>query len=155
MTDTIRLARCGDMAALAALVHHAVHDGAAGAYTREQLKAWSPAPRSAAAMAERLSGQWILMAQDDHGAAGVFTLTGDGEIDFAYVRPDRKGDGLAGRLHDAVLAEARRRALTALTVQASHIARRFFEKRGWTLMETQIVRPNGVAMENHLMVRTL
>ncbi|XBQ15512.1 MAG: GNAT family N-acetyltransferase [Oceanicaulis sp.] len=151
MTDTIRTAHCGDMAALAALLHHAVHEGAAGAYTPEQQAAWSPAPRSAAEMAERLRGQWIVMAQDAAGPAGFFTLTAKGEIDFAYVRPDRKGDGLAGRLYDGVIAEARRRGLETLTVQASHIARRFFEKRGWTLIATQTVRPNGVAMENHRM----
>ena len=151
MNDTIRLAHCGDMAGLAALVHRAVHEGAAGAYSPAQQDAWSPAPRSAGAMAERLSGQWMLMAEDDHGPAGLFTLTAEGEIDFAYVRPDRKGDGLADRLYDRIVAEARRRGLAALTVQASHVARRFFEKRGWSLVATQTVRPNGVAMENHRM----
>jgi len=154
-SDTIRPAHCGDMAGLAALIHAAVHQGAAGAYTAQQRAAWSPTPRTASAMAERLSGQIILAAEDARGLSGVFTLTADGETDFAYVRPDRKGDGLAGRLYDAVLAEARRRALTGLTVQASHIARRFFEKRGWTLVETQTVRPNGVAMENHRMMLNL
>ncbi|MEQ8404300.1 MAG: GNAT family N-acetyltransferase [Oceanicaulis sp.] len=152
MTDTIRPAHCGDMTALAALVHRAVHEGASGAYTPEQQAAWSPAPRSAGEMADRLSGQWIVMAEDTDGPAGFFTLTADGEIDFAYVRPDRKGDGLAGRLYERVLTEARRRGLERLTVQASHVARRFFAKRGWTLVETQTVRPNGVAMENHRMM---
>ncbi|MGX6647588.1 GNAT family N-acetyltransferase [Maricaulaceae bacterium MS644] len=151
-SDTIRLAHCGDMAGLAALIHAAVHEGAAGAYTPDQLAAWSPAPRSAAGMAKRLSGQIILAAEDAAGLSGVFTLTGAGEIDFAYVRPDRKGDGLAGALYDAILQHARARGLATLTVQASHIARRFFEKRGWTLVETQTVRPNGVAMENHRMM---
>lgn len=154
-TDTIRLAHCGDMAGLAVLIHTAVHEGAAGAYTPQQRVAWSPAPRSAAAMAERLAGQIILAAEDASGLSGVFTLTEGGEIDFAYVRPDRKGDGLAAKLHDAILGEARRRGLSTLTVQASHIARRFFEKRGWTVVETQTVRPNGVAMENHRMMLKL
>lgn len=154
-TDTIRLAHCGDMAGLAALIHAAVHEGAAGAYSREQRAAWSPAPRSAAALAERLAGQIILAGEDASGLSGVFTLTEVGEIDFAYVRPDRKGDGLAGALYDAILQQARTRKLPTLTVQASHIARRFFEKHGWTLVETQTVRPNGVAMENHRMMLKL
>ncbi|MGJ3233194.1 MAG: GNAT family N-acetyltransferase [Oceanicaulis sp.] len=155
MTDTFRLAHCGDMAGLAALLHRAVHEGAAGAYTPEQRAAWSPAPRSAAAMGERLEGQWILMAEDAAGPAGFFTLTAGGLIDLAYLRPDRKGDGLAGRLYDALLAEADRRGLAVLTVEASHIARRFFEKRGWTVIKTQTVTPGGVAMENHRMMLDL
>lgn len=152
MPDKLRLAHCGDMTGLAALVHHAVHEGASGAYTPEQQAAWSPAPRSAAAMAERLSGQWIIMAEDASGPAGFFTLSPEGEIDFAYVRPDRKGDGLAAALYEPVLAEARAAGYTTLTVQASHLARRFFEKRGWRVESTQTVWPNGVAMENHRMV---
>ncbi|WP_439636771.1 GNAT family N-acetyltransferase [Oceanicaulis sp.] len=151
MSNRIRLAHCGDMAGLGRLWHDAVHTGAVGAYDEAQRKAWSPAPKSAAFMAERLSGQIILVAEDDQGLAGFFTLTPEGELDMAYVRPDRKGDGLAARLLAAILDEARKRDLTTLTVQASHIARKFFEKHGWTLVRTQTVRPNGVEMENHLM----
>ena len=152
MSNRIRLAHCGDMAGLGRLWHDAVHTGAVGAYDEAQRKAWSPAPKSAAFMAERLSGQIILVAEDDQGLAGFFTLTPEGELDMAYVRPDRKGDGLAARLLAAILDEARRRDLTTLTVQASHIARKFFEKHGWTLVQTQTVRPNGVEMQNHRMV---
>ena len=103
-------------------------------------------------MTERLSGQIILVAEDDEGLAGFFTLTPEGELDMAYVRPDRKGDGLAARLLAAIQDEARRRDLATLTVQASHIARKFFEKHGWALVQTQTVRPNGVEMQNHRMV---
>ncbi|WP_375549322.1 GNAT family N-acetyltransferase [Oceanicaulis alexandrii] len=152
MIDRVRIAHCGDMAGLGLLWHDAVHKGAVGAYDAAQLQAWSPAPKSAAFMIERLSGQIILVAEDDEGLAGFFTLTPEGELDMAYVRPDRKGDGLAARLLAAIQDEARRRDLATLTVQASHIARKFFEKHGWALVQTQTVRPNGVEMQNHRMV---
>lgn len=152
MTDRIRLAHCGDMAGLGLLWHEAVHTGAMGAYNEAQRRAWSPAPKSAAIMTERLSGQIILVGEDDQGLAGFFTLTPEGELDMAYVRPDRKGSGLAVQLHQAILDEARRRRLSTLTVNASHIARKFFQKHGWTLVQTQTVRPNGVEMQNHRMV---
>ncbi len=155
MTDTIRSARCGDLNGLAQLIHNAVHEGAAGAYTSAQLAAWSPAPLRASDMGERLAGCTCLVCEDSAGLAGVFTLTGEGCLDLAYVRPDRKGDGLAGRLHDAVLTAALRAGRTRLTVEASHPMRRFLEKRGWVLIETQTVRPNGVAMENHRMALSL
>ena len=151
MTDTLRLMTPADAEALGHMIHRAIHEGAAGAYTPEQLQGWAPAPRSGPAMLERLEGQYILVAEDASGLSGVFTLTDDGEIDFAYVRPDRKGSGLARSLYDATLDEARKRGLKRLTVQASHIARRFFERQGWQLVATQTVHPNGVAMENHRM----
>jgi len=155
MTDQIRLAHCGDMAGLGHLWHTAVHQGAHGAYDDAQRRAWSPAPKSATAMRQRLAGQAVYVAEDERGLAGFFTLRPDGELDMAYVRPDRKGDGLAKRLLDAVIAQGRCWGLEKLTVQASHIARRFFEKHGWTLIATQTVHPNGVAMENHRMERML
>jgi putative acetyltransferase len=155
MPETIRLAHCGDMTALGLLIHDAIRTGAAGAYDDAQREAWSPAPRSASTMAERIEGQTVLVAEDEQGLAGVFTLTRGGLLDLAFVRPDRKGDGLAGRLHDALLESARTAGLERLTVEASHMMRRFLEKRGWILEETQIVHPNGVAMENHRMALSL
>ncbi|MCR9128213.1 MAG: GNAT family N-acetyltransferase [Alphaproteobacteria bacterium] len=152
MTDVIRKAHCGDLGALALLIHDAIHTGAAGAYDEAQRQAWSPAPRSGSEMAARLAGQTVLVAEDDEGLAGVFTLTGDGLLDLAFVRPDRKGDGLAGRLHDALIEAASAAGLKTLTVEASHLMRRFLDKRGWSFVETQTVHPDGVAMENHRMV---
>ena len=153
MTDTIRPFRPEDAAALAALTHSAIHDGAAGAYSPEQLAAWSPKPRSADAFLKRVRGQTVLVAEDDSGLSGFFTLTRDGLLDLAFIRPDRKGDGLASRLHDAILIEARLQGLSTLSVDASHLARRFLEKQGWTLIETQNVHRDGVAIENHRMRR--
>ncbi len=155
MFDRIRLFTSADAPALGQMIHHAIHEGASGPYSAKQLRGWSPAPRDGAAMTQRLEGQFVLVAEDDKGLSGVFTLTDDGEIDFAYVRPDKKGQGLADRLYAAVFEEARRRGLSTLTVQASHIARRFFERQGWQLVETQTVTPNGVAMQNHRMVLDL
>ncbi len=152
MPDLIRKAHCGDMSTLALLIHDSIHTGAAGAYDEAQRRAWSPAPRSGSEMAARLAGQTVLVAEDDEGLAGVFTLASDGLLDLAFVRPDRKGDGLAGRLHEALIEAARAAGLKTLTVEASHLMRRFLEKRGWTFLETQTVHPNGVAMENHRMV---
>jgi len=109
------------------------------------------APMAAGALAQRLGGQTVLVAEDASGLAGVFTLTAEGVLDLAYVRADRKGDGLTGRLHVEILARARAAGLTVLTVEASHLIRRFLEKRGWLLIESQTVRRNGVAIENHKM----
>jgi putative acetyltransferase len=140
---------------VALLIHHAIHEGAAGAYDDAQRVAWSPEPRSGPAMLERLSGQSVLLGADTHGLAGIFTLTQDGLLDLAFVRADRKGDGLAGRLHDALIARARAAGLKSLHTEASHIARRFFAKRGWSLERTQAVELRGASLENHVMVLKL
>ena len=155
MIDQIRLMTEADAGPLAQLMHRAIREGAAGAYSSDQLEAWSPNPYGAETFAARVSGQTVLVAEDEHGAAGFFTLSQDGLLDLAHVRPDRKGDGLAVRLHDAVLTEARRQGLSELRVEASHLARRFLEKQGWSLVRSQIVHRDGVAIENHRMRRVL
>ena len=151
MLDTLRHARTDDMAGLAELWHAAVHEGAAGAYDAEQRQAWMPHVLSADVMAERIAGQICIVGEDARGLAGFFTLTREGVIDLAYVRPDRMGDGLAGRIYERILEEAKALGLSELRVDASHLARRFFEKRGWRFVRTQTVRPGGVAMQNHVM----
>ena len=151
MDDLIRDFRPDDAAGVAILIHRAIHDGAAGAYDEAQRAAWSPEPRTASAMLERLCGQTVLLGEDEDGLAGIFTLTPDGLLDLAFVRVDRKGDGLAGRLHDALIARARDAGLRDLRTEASHIARRFFAKRGWVLERTRTVELRGAALENHVM----
>lgn len=155
MPDRIRPYRESDASGLAALMHRAIREGAADAYTPEQLEAWSPAPVSAQTFANRVAGQTVLVADDERGPAGFFTLDADGRLDLAFVRPDRKGDGLADQLHDAVLDAARAQGLSELTVEASHLAHRFLSKRGWTLIKTQSVDRSGVELKNHIMRRGL
>jgi GNAT superfamily N-acetyltransferase len=65
--------------------------------------------------------------------------TGDAELRRLYVIPDRWGQGLGHRLHDAALQRARRRgAVTAwLTVlEQNNRARRFYERHGWRQAES-------------------
>lgn len=155
MTDTVRAMRDEDAVPLAQLVHRAIHEGASGAYTLEQRIAWSPAPKSADMFLDRVAGQLVLVAEDEIGLSGLFTLTDEGLLDLAFVRPDKMGKGTATALYRKLLEGARERDLARLTVEASHLARRFFEKQGWQCLETQTVTPNGVAMQNHRMILDL
>ena len=151
MTDTLRRYTPSDASALALLIHNAIHEGASSAYSSEQLHAWSPKPKSLADIKHRLHDQICVIAEDETGIAGVMTIKGAGLLDLAFVRADRKGDGLASRLYEALLSHARPLKFTKLSVQASHLARPFFEKKGWRLIKTQTVSVNGVQMENHEM----
>lgn len=153
--EIIRPFEPADADALAHLIHRAIHEGSAGAYDEAQRAAWSPHPRSSPDMIKRVEGQTVLLAEDAAGLTGVFTLTQDGLIDLAFVRPDRMGQGTAGRLYTAILEQARFAGHTELRVEASHLARRFFQKRGWALVATQTVQAGATRLENHRMVHRL
>ncbi len=63
-----------------------------------------------------------------------------------YVRPDRWGQGIGGRLHDAAVAAAAAEgaATVRLTVlEANSAARRMYERRGWRLVPGGRHRPHG------------
>jgi GNAT superfamily N-acetyltransferase len=54
-----------------------------------------------------------------------------GDVQSVYVRADRRGLGLATLLLERVVAEARRRGMTRLTVQSSSRALSLYERAGF------------------------
>lgn len=151
MTTTVRRYRESHAPALAALFHAAVHQGAAGHYTREQLHAWSPAPKDPGELNTRLAPQAVFVAEDETGLAGFMTLEADGHLDMAFVHPRVQGKGVTGLLMDALMDEARSRGMTRLNTEASHPFRRFLERRDWQHIATQEVDCRGVMLTNHRM----
>lgn len=83
---------------------------------------------------------WALLAFDGDEPAGLVSLLADEAPATAYlwqlfVRPPYWGTGLADRLHDAFLAEARARGYERgrlRTPAGQARARRFYERSGWT-----------------------
>ena len=91
---------------------------------------------------------------------GFFTMGTDGHIDFAYVLPNEMGKGTAGALYEACETKARAMGLPLMTTDASHLARRFFEKHGWHATAQQVVIRTGadgesVGIENTRMEKAL
>lgn len=106
---------------------------------------------SPAVMLERLRGQHVFVAEDRRGIAGFMSLRPPDELDFAYVRPDCAGKGVADLLHDAVVDTARRSGVPSLWTHASELARRFLEKRGWNVEQRRDFEKNGVPIHNFKM----
>lgn len=139
-----------DAAVTARLFHEAVRIGAAGAYTEEQLAAWSPEPPDVAAWCTRLAAMTTFVAWDGARAVGFMSLNGT-QIDLAFVPPDQKGKGIADALYTAIIEAARATGCRNLATDASIPARRFFEKQGWRVVREQRPVRNGVALTNYRM----
>ena len=112
-------------------------------------------PPSAAEEAERLVGLigddrvWYLVAEHEGVLVGHVGFLPAARLSFApvddpglvhfrqlFVTREHWGTGLAKRLHDAAIDEARARGFTALrlfTPAGQERARRFYEREGWTL----------------------
>lgn len=150
----IRQANPRGFDALGEVFHAAVRDGAT-AYSSAQREAWSPAPRAGEAWASQLAAQFVWMAEGGGKALGFLTLTAEGNVDFAYIRPEAQGRGLFRKLYDEAEAQARRLALPRLWTDASVHAKPPFESVGFTVIAPETVMRNGEAFQRFQMEKTL
>jgi putative acetyltransferase len=154
---TIRAYEPRDAAGLAGVFFRSVRQVALSAYTPAQVKAWAPEPRTAEwAHGEASDGRLVLVAADagDRPVAYI-DLEPDGHIDRVFCAPEAAGQGVASRLYDAVEAAAREQGIRSLFTEASELARRLFERKGFAVAERQDLVIRGVAIHNYRMVKTL
>ena len=156
MKIRVRPYRPADAAALRRVFWRAVQEGAASAYDLRQRDAWARAPEAPPDWPDRLGRQITLVAETtdgDGGPLGFMTLGHDGHLDLAFVLPEAMGGGAAAALHDRLLAEAEARGIDRLTTEASHLARRFLLKQGWSEIAAQEVEIGGVRLVNFRMAK--
>jgi predicted GNAT family acetyltransferase len=91
---------------------------------------------------------------DDRPVAYI-DLEPDGHIDRLFCAPEAAGQGIASRLYDAVEAAAREQGIRNLFTEASELARRLFERKGFAVVERQDLVIRGVAIHNYRMVKAL
>ena len=151
MPLTIRAYEPRDARATARLFHETVRDATTTGYTAAQRQAWSPEMPDIAPWHERLAGANTLLAEDGDGLAGFMSLTDDGYLDLAFVRADKVGTGIAKTLYDVLTDHARAAGLTVLTKDASHMARRFFQRQGWRVTKEQTQSRRGETLVNYRM----
>lgn len=157
MSDwTIRPYTRADAPACFEVFRAGVQEGAAPAYSQEERNAWCPPDGVPGPdWAGKLDVAVARVALRGGAVIGFMTLHADGYLDFAYVRPDERRSGLAGALYEEIEAGARTAGITRIDTEASHLARRFFAKRGWQVDAAQHVIRRGVAIANFRMSKGL
>ncbi len=133
----------------------AVREGAKARYTAAQRAAWAPHDSLPDGWAEKLGHATTFVAELDRRVLGFMSVLDWAQIDMAYVAPDQMGKGTALELYDAIEAHIRRQGLIKMTVEASHLAKPFFERQGWQVEAAQVVQRDGVDIPNFRMFKTL
>ena len=87
--------------------------------------------------------------------AGFMELESDGHIDCAYTHPDFQRIGIASKLLDKLVTEAVKINITRLYVEASLIAKPFFESRGFSCIKENQIERKGVRLVNFTMEKYL
>ena len=144
-----------DAEATARIYFDAVRIGAQSHYDEAQRRAWAASVPDTLPWRARLKSQASFVAERDGAVVGFMTLKPDGCIDLAFVAPEAMGTGVARRLYERLLAEAAAMELRRLHTEASHLARPFFERQGWSVVKQQTVERNGVALTNFVMEKYL
>lgn len=140
---------------IADLYFESVHAIPESVYTKEQKLAWAPFPINYKNWAERLSTKKPFIAIINNKVAGFIELDEDGHIDCTYTHPEFQRLGVASALYQHLLSEAKNRCLNRLYVEASFIAKPFFEKRGFSIIKKNEIQRNGVVLVNFSMEKQL
>jgi len=136
---------------IADLFHQSVHAIDSSIYTSEQKEAWAPTPVDYEHWLERLNSKKPFLALIGSRVAGFIELDTDGHIDCTYTHPDFHGKGVASALYEYLLEEAKSRKFKYLYVEASLIAKPFFEHRGFSVVKKNNLQRNGESLVNFSM----
>jgi len=148
----IRPYRPEDAAHLAQVFHRAVRRSTRAHYSLVQRLAWSPRAGDGAAWHARLRDIDTVVAELPSGPVGFMALDkSEGFIDFAYVDPSVRGQGVGAALYAVIEGRARTIGLGRLQTEASRVAEPFFRERGWVVLHRQVVRRRWVNLPNALM----
>lgn len=133
-----RWAERGDYAVLGEIRFDAVRRGPS-AYTEAQRAAWVPTPREGPAWTERLAAQDVILVEKLGAAVGFMSLTGDGYVDFAYLRPAARGQGLFRLMLQRIEERARERGIACLRSHVSLNAEDAFTALGFVVRKREEV----------------
>lgn len=147
----IRRYTTADRAGCHRVYFKAVRDGASEFYDPAQRAAWAPNATPDLEQPDRLKDQLCWVAEQDGEVSGFMSMTEAGHIDMAFVLPEAMGTGLSSELYERVLEDGQKIGLATLTVDASHLARRFFQKHGWRIEYQEDIDRSGVTLERFRM----
>ena len=149
----IRNYQSDDLTAVAELFTASVHTLATGYYDARQREVWAPRPPDPGLWQSRLAAIHTLVADDEGPLAGFIGYRDDGYIDLMFVSPDYAGHGVATRLYRQAESELMAAGIDKLTTDASEVARPFFERQGFEVIERQQIERQGVVFGRYAMAK--
>lgn len=120
-------------------------------YTLAQVKAWAPENIDRQKWKQRLSSLITFVVEDDAKIVGFSELGQDGHINCFYAHKDYQAKGVGKLMLARIELEAKNLALNRLYAEVSITAKSFFEKKGFKIVNPQVVEYQETAFINYVM----
>lgn len=146
-TVSVRFFTEQDVDQLAILFHLSITEGASSHYSTDERAVWSQAPRSHQDWLARLQPTTTWVAVEGDIIVGFINLKSAtlkpldsakeglmADIDCLFSHPDFTRRGIATALYDYLEEFAVMQHVKELTVEASYLAKPFFEKQGYKVL---------------------
>lgn len=151
----IRPLAADDYKAAGRIFFCAVHEGTISAYSYEQRLAWGGETIDLQRWKTAIETTSGFMAEDDGEPAGFITIDTTGYIDLMFVLPSAAGKGTGRALLHSAEKWAKANGVPRLSTKASIVARPFFEKDGWLVLEEEHASRHGVLLTRYKMQKNL
>ena len=137
-------------------LHHAsVHAIDPLIYSLEQQEAWAHTPPNYPYWVKRLSLKKPFIAMVEEKIVGFIELEENGHIDCAYTHPTYQKCGVMSELFAYAQNLAEQKGIKRLYLEASIVAKPFFEKRGFKTLHRNEIKRNGQMIVNFSMEKVL
>jgi putative acetyltransferase len=148
----IRDYQAKDADEIAELFYDTVHAITSPEYSAAELEAWAPTPPDYSRWRARLADNMErYLACREERIIGFIELEDDGHIDCFYTHKDYQRQGVGRALYAHLVAQADLRGISDFHVEASPIARPFFEREGYRLLKENRIERFGQVLKNYSM----
>lgn len=137
------------------LFYSSVHAIDSTIYSDKQKQAWAPASPDYAQWCLRLARNKTCLAIINNKVAGFIVLELNGHIDCIFTHPEHEGKGVACLLYSNIEIFAKARNMERLSIEASIVAKAFFEHRGFVVQHKYRVEKSGQILTNFSMEKPL
>lgn len=152
---TIRKYRIQDLSPVVRLFTDSVHELTAGAYDETQRFAWASRTPHLDTWRERLESLETLVAEEGKDLAGFISYDKDGTIDLVFTAPNFARRGIASTLYHEAEKQLIAMGVKELKTEASVVARPFFERHGFEVVDEQKTTVRGAQFLRYTMRKSL
>ncbi|TVT34931.1 GNAT family N-acetyltransferase [Marinobacter vinifirmus] len=152
---TIRKYQIQDLSPVVRLFTDSVHELTAGAYDETQRYAWASRTPHLDVWRERLDSLETLVAEEGDDLAGFISYDKDGTIDLVFTAPNFARRGIASTLYHEAEKQLIGMDVKELKTESSVVARPFFERHGFEVVDEQRVTVRGAQFLRYNMRKVL